>query len=494
MSLKSVFLLAFSINAFTCLSAQEQKASTPFSYRVETSVSVADGRYAPLWFTANRYGLSSQEPKSAYLRAGVQWQKEWQHGWRVQAGADLAGGKNLTADFFVQQAYMDVAWKAIKMSIGSKERNGFPLEKDVRLSSGMMVEGANARPIPQVRVGLPEYLTVPFTGNWLALKGHIAYGLCTDGNWQEEFAGADEPFLKDVLYHSKSLMLRFGNREKLPLELEIGLLDIAQFGGKRYVKNADGSIKLLKKYPAGLKSFFKALVPAQESTLQNVEGNHSGSWNAALSYYAGDWKIRAYMEHFFEDHSQMFMEYGMWKDGQLGLEVTLPRNRWVNRVLWEGLSTKDQTGPILYDGIAGSFPEFQISGGDEYFNNGQYLAWQHWGMGMGNGLIPGSVYNDDGTMLFKSTRVKAHHIGFCGEPDSEWNYRVLASYVRHWGTYPMPLDKVRKQFSSMVEVSYCPRKWTGWSATLAFAMDRGNYLGNSMGAMLTVRKTGGFGK
>ena len=63
MSLKSVFLLAFSINAFTCLSAQEQKASTPFSYRVETSVSVADGRYAPLWFTANRYGLSSQEPK-----------------------------------------------------------------------------------------------------------------------------------------------------------------------------------------------------------------------------------------------------------------------------------------------------------------------------------------------------------------------------------------------------------------------------------------------
>ena len=111
-----------------------------------------------------------------------------------------------------------------------------------------------------MRVGLPEYLTVPFTGNWLALKGHIAYGVCTDGNWQEEFAGADKPFLKDVLYHSKSLMLRFGNREKLPLELEIGLLDIAQFGGKRYVKNADGSIKLLQKHPAGLKSFFKALV------------------------------------------------------------------------------------------------------------------------------------------------------------------------------------------------------------------------------------------
>ena len=153
---KSIGLSVLAFCIPLCLSAQEQEASTPFSYRVETSVSVADGTYAPLWFTANRYGLSSQEPKSAYLRAGVQWQKEWQHGWKIQAGADLAGGKNLTADFFVQQAYMDVAWKAIKMSIGSKERNGFPLEKDVRLSSGMMVEGANARPIPQVRVGLPS--------------------------------------------------------------------------------------------------------------------------------------------------------------------------------------------------------------------------------------------------------------------------------------------------------------------------------------------------
>jgi hypothetical protein len=84
MQFKSVILPIFTFCIPICLSAQEQKASTPFSYRVETSVSVADGRYAPLWFTANRYGLSSQEPKSAYLRAGVQWQKEWQHGWRVQ--------------------------------------------------------------------------------------------------------------------------------------------------------------------------------------------------------------------------------------------------------------------------------------------------------------------------------------------------------------------------------------------------------------------------
>ena len=84
---KSIGLSVLAFCIPICLSAQEQKASTPFSYRVETSVSVADGRYAPLWFTSNRNGLSSQEPTREYLRACVQWHKEWHNGCRVQAGA-----------------------------------------------------------------------------------------------------------------------------------------------------------------------------------------------------------------------------------------------------------------------------------------------------------------------------------------------------------------------------------------------------------------------
>ena len=59
----------------------------------------------------------------------------------------------------------------------------------------------------------------------------------------------------------------------------------------------------------------------------NVEGNHLGSWNFAINYYLKDWKFRAYLEHFFDDHSQMFWQYGRWKDGQIGIEITLPKNR-----------------------------------------------------------------------------------------------------------------------------------------------------------------------
>ena len=121
-----------------------------------------------------------------------------------------------------------------------------------------------------------------------------------------------------------------------------------------------------------------------------------------------------------------------------------------------------------------------------------YQSWQHYGMGMGMPLLPGPGYNDNGNLEFQSNRVRSQHLGISGEPSAEWNWRMLASFVRHWGTYFVPLDKQRKQFSGLAEVTYVPRWAKGWSASLAFGMDRGNYLGNTAGGMLTVRKSGGF--
>ena len=157
-----------------------------------------EGRFAPMWFTANRYGIYSNDDKQVSLRAGMHYLQELKHGWKVQAGLDLVGGKNLQSKFWVHQAYADVSWKMLNLSIGSKERIGSPLDKNLLLSGGWMVEGPNVRPIPQVRAEIEEYLAVPFTKNWLAFKGHLAYGWMADGNWQEDFAGVNKPFTQDV--------------------------------------------------------------------------------------------------------------------------------------------------------------------------------------------------------------------------------------------------------------------------------------------------------
>ncbi len=485
------FLFFFlTILSFSTLRAEE--GSDSLSYRVEASAVVSDGDHAPLWLTANRYGMGSSAAKSAYLRAGAAWRKELGKYWSVEAGLDLAAGKNMASKAWIEQAYADLSWKMLTLSMGSKERLGFPLEKNARLTSGWMVEGPNTRPVPQIRGEIKDYLPLGFTGNWLSLKGHIAYGYFADGDWQQNFVAPGNEFTRKVLYHSKSLMIRVGNREKVPVEFEFGLQTAAQFGGDRMMKNADGSVRLIRDMPEGLKDFWKIFFPTQESTLQNVEGNHCGSWNFGLNYYVKGWRLRAYLEHYFEDHSQMFLQYGRWKDGHIGVEVTLPANRWVSSVVWEGLSTTDQTGPILYDGVGGSFKDLQMSGGDNYYNNGEYLGWQYYGASMGHPFLIGPQYNRDHRNAVEGSRVKAQHVGLEGDPSEEWNWRLLLSYTRNWGTYQQPFDKVEKQFSGMAEVTYRPGFVRGWSVSAALGLDRGGYPGNSTGAMVTIRKTGGW--
>ncbi len=472
---------------------------TLLTYRVEASGNASSGDYAPLWFTAGRYGLSSEQPNSAYLRAGIIYRQSFKHHWRIGAGLDLAGAVNSPSAFIVQQAYADISWKVLNLSIGSKERNTF-LDKNPLLSSGGMVEGNNTRPIPQIRAEIADYYTVPGTRGWFAFKGHIAYGRFTDDRWQRDFAhDCHRPYVEDILYHSKALMLKVGNKNRFPLEAEVGMLMSAQFGGTRHWFKGDGT-EVVDEMPHGLKNYAKVFLAKAggEDTSGgdqvNVEGNHVGSWNFALNYYGRDWKVRAYYEHFFDDHSQMFLEYGRWKDGHLGVEITLPKNRWVSTLLWEGLATKHQSGPILYDGDErfenAVYPGVQISANDNYYNNFFYHSWQHYGMNIGNPLLPGPAYNTNGSLLLRSNRTRANHWAFSGNPSEEWSYRVLMSYALHWGTYFNPLDKICKQFSSLYEVSYAPKVWRGWKFSLAAAVDHGDYLGKSVGGMITIRKEG----
>lgn len=484
--------LKFFILACIGMPLSAHRPADSLSYRIETAGVVSNGKYAPLWLTANRYGMNTPNNKHAYLRAGVTWEKMMKRNWRIDLGMDLATGKNTASKAWIQQAYADISWKMLTLRLGSKEQPGFPLEKNEKLTSGWMVEGTNARPIPQIRGEIKNYMNIPGTRGWVAFKGHLCYGYLTDGNWQRDFVAPGNMYTQKVLYHSKSLMFRLGNREKFPAEFEFGLLMSAEFGGEKMKKNEDGSVSVVKNMPNTLKDFWNIFFPQHQSTLENVQGNHCGSWNFGLNYYIGNWKFRAYLEHYFEDHSQMFWQYGRWKDGHIGLEVTLPKNRWISHVIWEGLNTTDQTGPLLYDGIAGSFTDLQMSGCDNYYNNGEYMSWQNYGASLGHPFLLGPQYNEDRTNTIKSSRVKALHWGVDGSPSNEWCWRMLLSYTRNWGSYGQPFDEVKKQFCSLAEITYQPLKGHGWSISASLAIDRGNYPGNSTGGMLTIRKTGGL--
>ena len=214
-----------------------------------------------------------------------------------------------------------------------------------------------------------------------------------------------------------------------------------------------------------------------------------GAYNIAIQWIPqSDWRLKGYFEHYFEDHSQMTFEYG-WKDWQWGIELTLPSNPFISKVVAEYIYTKDQTGPVNHDWTP-EIPE-QVSGADNYFNHHLYGAWQNWGMGIGTPLAISPLYNADHRLYIYDTRFIAYHLGIEGSPLKQLSWRSLFTVSQNWGTYRFPFPDVYNNFSGLVEVSYfADKKLNGWWAKASVAWDAGKLLGNNFGVMLSIGKTG----
>ena len=494
------FLALVFLSSLT-LQAQESalsRATDNMLYKVEGQVSTADGQ-TPLWLTANRYGLSSTDAQNGYLRASLFSSPGWtpvEPKWKIGYGLDVVIPYNYTSKAVVQQCYADVDYRLLRLTVGAKEH---PMAfRNNSLSSGSQTLGINARPVPEVRIGLPEYWNITGKGHWAAIRGHISYGMLTDGRFQRDYVAPGERYARKALYHSKAGYLRLGNAEKFPLTFEGGLEMACMFGGTIY--NAltwDGVSSEPIHMGTGLKDFVDAtLGVGGDSTdsegYANATGNTLGSWLFRLDYHGKGWGVGVYYDHFFEDHSQMFFEYG-WLDGLWGFDLSLPSNRWVSEVTYEYLTTTYQSGPVYHDQTA-AVPD-QISGVDNYYNHNLYAGWQHWGQAMGNALYVSPLYNRNGSFNFTGNRFRAHHIGVSGNPLMSLGYRLLYSHERNLGTYAAPFDKARTSDSFMAELHFAPRsigKWVtaGWQAKVAFAIDRGNLLGNNTGFQFTISKTG----
>jgi len=447
-------------------------------YEFETGITKNEGSNAPLWLTANKYGLSSINKNNGYVMAGIFQPVKQYKKLTYSYGLELAIARNFTSSFIVQQAYFDLKLNHFTLSIGSKERT--PEFVNPLLSSGALTLSGNARPIPQLRIEIENYLTIPHTNDWLAIRGHFAYGCFTDGDWQKTFAKPNSKRTKDTFCHSRALYCRVGNEKKFPISLEGGLQMETEFAGKRY---ANGKVTQL---PSKVRDFFEVIIPlhgdsdSPKSDQENIEGNITGSWHAAITYQAENWKLRGYYEHYFEDHSMLALDYP-WIDGLYGIEITLPKNPFISQFLYEYMCSKDQTSPTP--------DKPSVSVCDNYYNNGVYTGWQHWGMGLGSPLLTSPIYNTNGLIYFLNNRVKANHIGIKGDPTREISYRLILSLTRNWGTYSQPFAAMERQTYALAEVSYTPIKIRGWRFTLSYGTDHGNIIGNNHGCMITIRKT-----
>ena len=476
--------------------AQISRLGENVQYSFSVQGTAGDGDNAPFWFTNNRYGLGTTENFSGLVRVAmwrtVETDSLWF--WRMGYGVDLASPINSENGYFcIQQAYADIEWKMLRLSLGQKER---PSElKNPYLSTGGMTLGVNARPIPQIRLEMPNFWAIPGTRGIFSFKAHMAYGWYADAKWQKKFnAGTDNIYTKGSMFHSKALFIRLGNRELFPLEVTGGLEMACQFGGTGFnVQQYAGGL-LSEEIKLGgnvWNAFFPSGGDVNDENYTNAAGNQLGSWHLRFDWKKKEWNIGIYMEHFFEDHSQMFFQYG-WKDMLLGVELNLSKNPLLTTAIYEYNTTMHQSGPIYHDKTEEN--PIQISGLDDYYRNHIYGAWQMGGFALGNPMLLSPIYNkyfsSPGSLYPCHNRIQVHHVGLAGNPSQEWAWKVMYTHQYSLGTYNQPsIDPCSANYL-LLEATYTPIWAPGLSLSASYGHNDGNLLGTSNGAMLTIKFSG----
>lgn len=474
------------------------------------------GDYAPFWFTSNRQGLSTTEPSGLMMRLGLNGSMHLPNQFHFSYGMDVAVAAGYQSDYYLHQIYVDAGYKWFDLSVGAKERWGELVNPS--LSSGGLTWSGNSRPIPQIRLEVPEFTRLGILGGLVSLKGHIAYGWYKDNDWREDQAikYSNPPEYTDhILHHSKSMFIRIGDTERFPLEFIAGLEMYAQFGGTRHNirLNPDEPLTESVDLPHDAQSYWKILLPVNKEGEQSKEnGNTLGSWHLALGLTLDKWQYRLYYEHFYEDHSSMLgienkpdlgghrnlISFGMkrnWLDGLFGLEINAPEGLPFSNIVFEVLNTRGQCGPILIDGntiIKNGDPIIKevVDGKDDMYSHAIYSSYTNFGYANGNPALISPAYNKDGDLYFRSNRVLMYHLGIDGHITERLDYRLLTTHATHWGTYNRPFHDKESITSVLMECFYHQKESYSWRFGVSIGADfsSSKLLGDNKGIMFTISK------
>ena len=433
------------------------------------SAVVSSGRYAPFWFSANRDGMISVAPfsgnMSLYLgKRRTQYRRWMDYDFGVEIQGQVSTSK---PEILVRQLYASARLLVFDITVGIKPAMFGYYDPNRSLSSGGMLFSRNSRPIPHVFVGMEDYVPFPFLFGYVEVKGGITHG------WF-----VDDVYVRNAYLHHKFAGVRLGG--SLPVNVGYEFHHAAQWGGWSPVYGALGS-----SFDSFKNIFLAGSGGGMANDQLNAEGNHIGSQALFVEAKWQDWKLKAYWEMIFEDGPIYFMWDALNShDGVWGITLSQNRFPFIKSFLYEFVNTTHQSGAFHdCDGIV-------YGGGDNYFNNSIYRnGWNFMYMTIGTPFITSPVYNGDMTVDCSTlnNRVRLHHFGVEGDIYG-YEYRVLASFVRNFGTYGTP--RYSDNTALLFEVKKHFRRAWGLDFGLSLGMDFGSQFGNSVGAMFTVSKRG----
>lgn len=496
LTLLTVMSLAASLTA---------RADYPVDLDLSLSGGSGSGTFAPYYIASNNHGIVTQA-SNALVGLKLGHDESLGRGWSYSWGVEAIGGYSSTADYiryndtsndwnlnpqhpsalWLQQLYGRVDYRSLFLTVGMRDAGSALLNNS--LSSGDLIEGPNARPIPQVRAGFNDFQPVPFTNGWVEIQGEISYGKMADNGWLKSHYGYyTDHICLGSLYSYKRCYFR--TKSSKPLTLTLGMQVASFFGGNTSVYD-HGTLLRVEKHPAGIKEFFKMLIPTGGDESYYM-GSHLGSWDILFTYRlpraAGT--LKGYLQKPWETGSGIGFLNGF--DGLWGIEYQAPREWFVDGIVAEYLDFTNQSGPIHFDpaDIPGCDIPYHTDGGDDYYNNYTYNAYANYGMSLGTPFLRSPIYNLDGFLGYVDNVVRGFHIGIAGHITPRLSYRLLGGYRKGWGAIRYPRGESVDDTSFMVEAVYRPAIAAcnnGLTIAAKVGVDRGTMYGNTAGALVTI--------
>ncbi|TDN39610.1 capsule assembly Wzi family protein [Hymenobacter sp. UV11] len=448
----------------------------------------ATKNYQPLWITANRYGTISDQQldAAAYLRVTNQHvfakkqpaggpNQTPKPGFYIGYGAELYNNNHF-GSIFLAQGYAQAGYRTWQLRAGRYRE--FTGEIDQSLSSGSFGISGNALPIPKIAIAVTDYTAVPFTHGWVQFKGQFAHGWLGDAN-----------DIQGVYLHQKSFYLRVGKER---LSFYGGLTHFAQWGGTFPSGQA----------PSRFTDYLRILVGASGNDadpvyhqgpvdIANAVGNHLIIPDFGVTFRKNSSTFRLYTQTIFDKgvgdsantnkRDELAGLKILWRDRLVGLSWETSNRSLLQKVLIEGIYTKYQGGPIIYNGR------------DNYYNNGTYtMGWQYQNRIIGTPLFINRAaaenYGFDmaanaiSGWSIVSNRVIGLHLGAKGSLSGRLTYRLLATHVRHYGNYydDAYFTPAKDQTHLLLELPY---HFPHFSVTVAAASDFGDLSNNTAGML-----------
>ena len=493
---------------------QGVKAQCQIDYEAGVTVNAGDGNLAPHYIMANRYGTITQA-NSALVTARVSHAMDTTQRFSYGFGAEVWGGWASDADYqryqsgkwvnnaqhparaWLQQLYGELKYRGVTLAAGVQQHRNKII--DAQLGSGDLVLSGNARPMPGVRAGFIDFQNIPFTNGWVQIDGELAYYKDLQDSWLENHYNF---FSSSITRGSYSNYKRcyFRTKPDERLSVTVGMQAACQFLGERTIY-FQGVIKEVQKSNDTFKAFYKAFLPSGGSggSVQGdadyYEGNHLGSWDLAARYSLRDGStLRGYFQKPFEDGSGIGLLNG-W-DGVYGIEYRTPKQGVIRGAVVEYFDFRNQSGPIHW--ASGDFPGTPIAdnatGSDDYYNNYFYNGYANRGMAIGTSVLLSPIYNSDGVIKFRHTRVQGFHVAIAGNVTPRLNYCAKVMYRKSWGTPYVPLLATENATSAMIEGEYRLSGALPLTIKAQVALDHGTLTGNNAGCLVSVVYRGSINK